>query len=76
MNENKTRKTLKRFVNVKFIGTGQNDIVPRSWLSDDRSLCRWPEKNFQGNIAMIAEKEILPKQTWKFYKCKVNCHSG
>ena len=70
------RKTMKRFINVHFIASGENDTVPRSWLSDDHTCCQWPKKGFKGNIQTMSEKELSPLSTWKFYKCRVNCYSG
>ena len=34
------RKTMKRFINVHFIASSENDTVPRSWLSDDHTCCQ------------------------------------
>ena len=34
MNVSKT-KTMKRFINVHFIVSGENDTIPQSWLSDN-----------------------------------------
>ena len=45
---------------------------------DDKqnTRCRWPEKNFDGNIETIVKNQLQPQPSWKTYKCEILGQSG
>ena len=49
-----TIKPLKKFV----VG-GTNDIVPRSWLTNENTRCSWPDKYFNGDMVKIEKMGLL-----------------
>lgn len=70
------KKELKKFVMVKFVTSGTNDVVPKSWLTENNTRCCWPGKDFNGDMTTIIKNQYNPLPTWKQWKCSVLCHSG
>ena len=72
-------KEKKKVRNGKILRWGENDVVPQGWLCLDdnqNTRCRWPGKNFDGNIETIVKNQLQPQPSRKTYKCEILCQSG
>jgi len=68
-------ENLKKFLGVSFTN-GENDVVPKCWLTPSSSLKKryifYPEEN----IKELASMKVSPDTSWPKYKVKILCNSS